>query len=440
MRRSSLLLALALALAALTRQASAQQPTLPPIRPLGPTVAVAGDSLVNVVGVRALATGGVLVNDAGARTVLLLDSLLANPRVVADSTSATANAYGGRFGGLVAFRGDSSLFVDPASMSMLVIDAGGKVARVMSVPNAQDAMAFAGGPLGSASFDPAGRLVYRGGFGFRTMRTRTAAGPGASGPMAPPEMPDSAPIARVDLASRHVDTVAYFKIPKTTFRVQQRDDNTMQMTSEVNPLPVVDDWAVLPDGSIAIVRGSDYHVDWIAPDGSMRSTPKIPFEWQRLSDEDKVAFIDSVKAIRARMQASGTEAGAGAAAGGGAPIGQQVIVMRTAPGPGGGAPPGPPTHAPEVTFVAPDQLPDYKPPFFAGAVRADTDGNLWVRTIPTRAIPGGPVYDVIDREGRLTERVQVPAGRSIIGFGPNGAVYLLARENGKLSLEKARVR
>ncbi len=114
--------------------------------------------------------------------------------------------------------------------------------------------------------------------------------------------------------------------------------------------------------------------------------------------------------------------------------------MRTAPGPGGGAPPGPPTHAPEVTFVAPDQLPDYKPPFFAGAVRADTDGNLWVRTIPTRAIPGGPVYDVIDREGRLTERVQVPAGRSIIGFGPNGAVYLLARENGKLSLEKARVR
>jgi hypothetical protein len=389
--------------------------------------------------VRALATGGVLVNDAGARKVVLLDSALANPRIVADSTSATANAYGGRFGGLIAFRGDSSLFVDPASLSMLVIDANGKVAHVMSVPSAEDAMAFAGGPLGSASFDPAGRLIYRGGFGFRTMRTRTAAG--AGGPMGPPEMPDTAPIARVDLSSRHVDTVAYFKIPKTTFRVQHRDDNTMQMTSEVNPLPVVDDWAVLPDGSIAIVRGGDYHVDWIAPDGTMRSTPKIPFEWQRLSDEDKVALIDSVKAIRARMQAAGGGDGAGAAPGGGAPAGQQVIVMRTAPGgPSGGPPPGGPLRAPEVTFVAPDQLPDYKPPFFAGAVRADAEGHLWVRTIPTKAIPGGPVYDVIDRDGKLVERVQVPAARSIIGFGPNGAVYLLARENGRLSLEKARVR
>ena len=52
------------------------------------------------------------------------------------------------------------------------------------------------------------------------------------------------------------------------------------------------------------------------------------------------------------------------------------------------------------------------------------DGRLWVRAIPTKAIAGGPVYDVIDNKGELVERVQVPADRSIIGFGQGGVVYL----------------
>jgi hypothetical protein len=129
---------------------------LPPIRPLGPVVAKAGETFGTIVGVRAT-SGGVLVNEVSARRVVLLDTTRSKVVVVADSTSATANACSGRLGGLIPFKGDSTLFVDVTSMSMLVIDPAGKVARVMSVPSAQDAMAFAGGPLGSASFDPAGR-------------------------------------------------------------------------------------------------------------------------------------------------------------------------------------------------------------------------------------------------------------------------------------------
>jgi hypothetical protein len=95
----------------------------------------------------------------------------------------------------------------------------------------------------------------------------------------------------------------------------------------------------------------------------------------------------------------------------------------------------------ELLFVSPSELPDYKPPVFAGALRVDPEGNLWIRTIPTRAIPGGPVYDVVDAKGALVERVQLPASRQIVGFGPGGAVYLLAREGtGKATLERARVR
>ena len=96
--------------------------------------------------------------------------------------------------------------------------------------------------------------------------------------------------------------------------------------------------------------------------------------------------------------------------------------------------------APQVSFVSPSELPDYKPAFFAGAVRADMDGNLWIRTIPTQKIEGGPVYDVVNRKGELVERVQVPAGRTIVGFGPGGAVYLAGREGDRFILERARVR
>ena len=73
-------------------------------------------------------------------------------------------------------------------------------------------------------------------------------------------------------------------------------------------------------------------------------------------------------------------------------------------------------------------------------MRADTEGNIWVRTIPTAAIAGGPVYDVINRKGELVERVQVPANHTIVGFGPNNSVFLLNRDGATATLEKAAVR
>ncbi len=61
-------------------------------------------------------------------------------------------------------------------------------------------------------------------------------------------------------------------------------------------------------------------------------------------------------------------------------------------------------------------------------------------SIPTKAIPGGPVYDVVNNRGELIDRVQVPADRSIVGFGSSGLVYLTVRENNTTFLERARVR
>ena len=428
----------AIAVALFATSLAAQQ--RPPVRQLGPVVAKASEPLTAVAGVRALSDGRVLVNDVIQRRVVLLDSTLAKVAVVADSTSSTANAYGPRPGGLIAYRGDSTLFVDPASMSMLVIDPAGKIGRVMSVPRSEDAASLAGVAFGAAGFDAAGRLVYRPANRLRMMGPPPAAGR----PPVMPEQPDSAPIVRVDLATRKLDTLGFIKTPRIKMQMSQDESGRLTMMSEVNPLPVVDEWAVLPDGSVAFVRGRDYHIDWINPDGTRSSSPKIPFDWQRLTDEDKVAFIDSVRAARARMQANApaggqTVTGPGGASGGGV---QQITITRMeGPGGSGNPPPsGGTMAAPQVSFVSPSELPDYKPPFFAGSVRADTEGNLWIRTIPTQKIEGGPVYDVVNRKGELVDRVQIPANRTILGFGPNGAVYLGNREANGFVLERARVR
>jgi len=380
--------------------------------------------------------------------VLLFDADLQKFQIIADTLGANGNTYG-RGAGLIAYRGDSTLFVDPQSLSMLVLDANGKVARVMSVPNAQDAMSFAG-VLGAAQTDPQGRLVYRASprFDFR------GGPPGAGGAPRIPEMPDTAAIFRIDLATRKIDTIGYIKTQQLKMSTSQDENGRIMMTSITNPLPVVDEWAMLPDGSIALIRGRDYHIDWVNADGSKTSSAKIPFEWQRLSDEDKVAFIDSVKAARERMGANApmvaAPGGQQVVQGGGPPPGagmgeQRVMIFGGPPGGDGGrgrgnAPASGMTMVPQLKFVEPSELPDYKPVFLNGFVRADMDGNVWVRTIPTKAIAGGPVYDVINRKGELVERVQIPAGRNIAGFGANGAVYLTMREGNFSKLEKASVK
>lgn len=451
MRRSTIIRSTVLLLA-LTRVAEAQDRNV--IRQLGSVTARTAEP-VNVGGIRPMANG-VLVNDPRRRRVLLFDNQLASFTVVADSTPETGNAYSGRFGGLYAYLGDSSLFVDPASLSMLVIDGSGKIARVMSVPRSQDA-GMLSGAMGGATYDGRGGLVYRGMF-----RPQFRGGPPTGGNFTPPELPDSAPILRIDLATRRLDTLGVIRTPKVKMDVTRTEDGRVSMRSQLNPLPVVDDWAVLPDGSIAFVRGRDYHIDWLAPDGTRTSSPKIPFDWQRLTDDDKVAFLDSLRAARERMgEGAPGIAAVGAALGVSEGVmgaaGPTIQIMTGPGGPGAGtrqdarqgtrqgtrqaaaAAAGRPLNA-SVNFVDPSELPDYKPAFFAGSVRVDAQGNLWIRTIPTKAIPGGPVYDVIDRAGALVERVQIPEGRMIAGFGAGGVVYLIARDGSETHLEKAIIR
>ena len=377
----------------------------PPLRQLGPALSSSGP-LGALSAVRALPGGRVLVNDPATRRVLMLDSMLKVVAVVADTTSATQKAYGVNGGGLLAYRGDSTLFVDPASYSMLVIDPDGKVVHVIAAPRPADAAALMGGARGgNAGFDARGRLVYSNHVNI----VRTVPQPGQD--PVPPQAVDSAPIVRFDLKTRKPDTAAFMRVQATKL-VYVRTDAGMQISPVINPVQMVDDWDLLPDGTIAILR-ADYHMDFIDADGHRTSGPKIPFNWQRLTDSAKSALIDSARASGQRGRGRG--------------------------GPGAANAPGRRAAAP-VRVVAPSELPDYRPAFGAGAVHADPDGRLWVRTTSQDTTAHGPEYDVIDRTGKLVDRVAVPSGTTIIGFGAGGIVYLGVRDRAGVHLVRARER
>jgi hypothetical protein len=216
------------------------------------------------------------------------------------------------------------------------------------------------------------------------------------------------------------------------------------VTTIVQPVPTEDSWSVLSDGTIAFVRGRDYHVDWILPDGTKRSTDKLPFDWKRLTDEDKQHLIDSARVVRdslvairnRRVNGPATSGRAGDVGGGDPSQGR---------GRSGGGAADPATgqqgSIQKIAFVPLSEIPDYYPPIHPNAAMADADGNLWILpTTSAQSKQGELVYDVVNPKKGLFQRVRMPLGRSIAGFGKGGVVYLQSgdRTNG-FYLERARV-
>jgi len=434
-----------------------------PVRDLSAPEAKTTQHFGNIFGVRPLANGGVLVNDGVRRQLVTLDAGFSNRTVVVDSVSEGGQSYGPRSSPIIPYLADSSLFVDGQSLSLLVLDPSGKIAHVMSAPKPGDLRFMASGASG---VDAQGNLLYR----APMLVTRSTSTSPSSGEPAPPQPPDSSSIVRANFETRSVDTVGRVKIQNgMRANMAQGADGKMTMTMTINPLSTVDEWAVLSDGTIAFVRGHDYHIDWIKPDGQTFASPKLPFDWKRLTDEDKQALIDSartaqekqaadMKVAAANSGATGARMGAEAAASGEMEV--RMVVAGSASGGGGmsigggggggstmvfssgpGGPPGAMQISQKTEFVPLKEIPDYYPAIRAGATKADLDGNLWILpTTSAQSKAGELVYDVVNNKGELFQRVRLPVGRSIAGFGHKGVVYLMYRDgtNGWL-LERTKV-
>jgi hypothetical protein len=372
------LLALSVAVSAIEGQ------QLPPLRQLGEVTGVSPAVLQSVFAVRPLPGGRVLVNDIRGHRLLLFDSTLTQLTVVLDSVGGAAHSYGSLAGGLIAFHGDSTVFVDRSSLSMLVIDPNGKIARIEAAPTADDAMYLIGGPQGTPALDATGRLVYRG-----AARRLPTPGDADVGTVQTIQLyPDSAPLIRFDFRTRHLDTLTFLRVPVQRMNMVRNRNGSSSSMMVLDPFPTIDDWAVTPDGSVAVLRGKDYHLDWLDGGGKSHALPKTPYAWERLTDEDKIRVADSAKSDVARQ------------------------MMASSPS----------AELPPLTTTLPDQLPDYRPPFKPGAMKVDLGGNFWIRT--THQMGPSAIYDVVNSRGELVRRVVVPPFRVITGFGPGGAVYM----------------
>lgn len=512
-----------------------------PVKELGPVEAKSPHAFNTISMLRGLPDGSLFVNDGQRRQLIKLDASLQKVTVIADTAGAPL-PYGQRSSGLLSYLGDSTIIVDPSTLSFVVLNAQGAVVKVMAPPRISDINALSNMNLGSNAFDPMGRLVYKntgggggpgglfgngggrgggnpggqggaqggrgggggglggggfgGGLGGAPAGTQPANAAVALRPPTAPAQPDSVPIIRADFDTRKADTVAWMRVPKTDISVTTGADGVVQMTAKVNPLPQGDDWALLNDGTIAVVRVIDYHVDYYAPNGTRTASGKLPFDWRRITDDDKTKLVDSLKLVAKAVTARQNAQNAG---------------------------PNPPRMRTSFEPVAPEKLPDYYPPIRANTTIADRDGNLWLLpatssiaaqlaqqmggpggfgggfggfggdnggrggrggdrgfdrsgdrgggaggavgaggaatagggrggnnagrdtaatrrdTMPPPALPPFQlVYDVVNRKGELVERIKLPANRQIAGFGNGGVVYLSYREGRNTFIEKAR--
>jgi hypothetical protein len=412
-----------------------------PIRAVGPVEATSTERLGFVSGVRELSDGTAIVNDAGKRRLLALDRTLGALRVIADTTAGNKVQYGARPSGIIPYAGDSTLLVDAAGRAFLVIDGRGNVARVMSAPRPNDVASMTNAGIGIPGFDRRGRLVYR------TMLMPAFKAPVVGKPYTPPTMPDSAPLLRADFDRRTADTIAWLRTPVIKVNSTPLANGGVVLTPLFSPISTVDDWTMLPDGSVAILRGSDYHIDWVDSAGIRSSSPKMPFDWKRLSDDDKAAIIDSTRKILERqIQKPGSgntnsAAGPGGHGGAGIPTGHSMTIMPIGGDDGSPqrkvtAPPAPQA----AQLVDPSELPDYYPSVLqSGEVRADFEGRVWILPSTSTQAGRGLLYDVVNRRGEIVERVRLPEGRALEGFGANGAIYLTSHGPDGTHLERARI-
>jgi hypothetical protein len=366
----------ALLMAAVTTGALAQ-PTSP--RVLTTTLATSADSLVGGITARPLRNGGFLVYEAISGRVLVFDSVL---------KARPFDSSGTEYAILLAFRGDSSVVMDRAAVtSLIVVDPSGAPGRAVATPRE-----LLSGRTSVVGFDNADRFVIR-----------------APGPvfiaLVPPEFegdtilagPDSLPILRSHFTTRKADTVAFYRPPRVRQLVTRTNGRGVGRPV-INPAPGGDDVIVLSDGTIAIIRAQDYHIDWIAPDGRRSSTGKLPGVWTRLTDSMKGALLDSASAALAARGRGG-------------------VAQR---------------------FALPSEMVDSLAPFIMGQSRADSEGNLWIRV--RGGAPGGATYDVLDGKGVVKDRVQFPGGTTLVGFGPGVALVTSPISRSAFRLMTIRVR
>ena len=363
------------------------------MRELSPVEVTSAERFGPNASVRALSDGRVVLHDGDRRRIVLLNDQFRIVSVVLDSATISAAGLGDALPSyrLLPFKADTTGYVDIASQRLLFVDPSGRIARRVPPPIAGDLYLLAGRTwMGTPSMDRIGRILYRGN------------APQRNSPNTPSGWEDSVPLVRWDVALARVDTIGQLRYDLAARRIQTGAAVGTAPRMLLNPLPYADAWTILSDGTVAIVRSEDHRIDWISAGDTRRSTTSVTNPNPPLSVAQKQQHLDTLR------------------------TGNAARLARES----GGA------TLPDLEYAAASEIPDRFPAFHPRDVMADADGFIWVARPGDRT---GRVYDLINRDGRVVERVRIPAGQVVVGLGPGRTVYLMD-DGARGTLRRTRVR
>ena len=328
----------------------------------------------SLAGIRELAGGRLVVSDRLEQSVSVIDFRTGTMTPVGRQGQGPGEYT--MPGPLFAFPGDSTMLLDLGNMRGIIVTPDGKLGKTV------DLLSPEGLPLIPRAADGRGRLYAQPVLMLRGSTTTSG--------------PDSTPLLRLTLATKMIDTVAWLAnsgIAGGGGAFSSRSGGSggggpRNISLRARPYSPDDGWAVTPDGRIAVVRATGYHVEWLAPGGRRTPGPALRYEPVKIGKAEKEQWAD--------QRAKGS-----------------VMIMRT--------PQGSQTMRAPKPNIDEQDWPEAKPPFEAQGVLATPEGEVWIR-VSQPASAKAAVFDVVDAAGRLVKHVKLPDGRRLVGFG-RGTLY-----------------
>jgi hypothetical protein len=333
------------------------------------------EPFTQITGLRELRDGRVVVSDIRDKVVEAVDFKAGSAVKIGREGSGPGEYALPR--SVFPLPGDSSVVVDALNRRLLVVLPDAKPGGFIELGSGGGGGGMIIGGSSVAAIDARGRFYSQ--------------GPPIQMVNGAPQTSDSTPIERWDRATNKRDTLAWLQMPKGSAQVSGGRGNMNVRIGAANPFSPQDQWAVAPDGRVAVVHADDYHVDWADAAGRRTSAPPIRFDRLKVTEAHKQEWRESMKSATGIMVTNNN--GKQTA---------QAVPMRN--------------------VQDPPDWPEYMPPFLTNAVSFANDGTLWVKRTTVAGAP--PTYDLIDGAGRVTQHVVFPKRTKLVGFG-NGTVYLV---------------
>jgi hypothetical protein len=213
----------------------------------------------------------------------------------------------------------------------------------------------------------------------------------------------SVPIVRWNAERGGLDTVASYRLTEAMLSQSIESGRPGEIVVRPRAWPARPQWAVTPDGRVALAEPDPYRLVWFDAAGR-RAGPTVPFRAEAVTSADRKWYVDEMNASQTRARAA----------------------RRPAPEPRRPGTAGP-TSKRGGEPIFPSSF-----PAFAGreSVRIDPDGAVWIARAHGVADPTS-FYDVFDRTARRSAEAHLRAHSRIVGFG-DGAIYVARRDDDDL--------